>query len=331
MHSLSVFKKVCLSLFLIQAGVTFKITAESFRVHQTHELTVSAAGESNTIKAGINDAVVLILPEDKSFIQGIEISIKVPQIVASWHDSVAWSFYDGIDPLPSADIIDYSGTRSSVGTFNALSLNLQIPLSEKNTIKKTPYAFYVKDIPAVSGNKLFFRLQLAMKGVPDEISEAQFEITAKPILIEKGRLVITVAPPSDASLQPYTAFIDGSAVKLDKKGIVLDCGVHNISLVSDFYRNELRTATIEQAKTTTMLITFRDITPMILITAPSDAIIYFDETKMENTKSPFSVQQGEHTVRFVVGDYEVVKTVNAVNGCSYTVSITVDATVSESQ
>ena len=111
---------------------------------------------------------------------------------------------------------------------------------------------------------------------------------------------------------------------------MLDAGVHNISIVSDFYRNELRTVTIEQAKTTSLNIKFRDIAPTVIITAPSNTVIYFDDKEIENTKQQFAVQQGEHKVRFVIGDYEVVKNITAVNGRSYTVDINIDAAVSES-
>src|SRR5574344_2214659 len=331
MNRIAFYRKMFCSLLVFQAGLFTTLSAESFRVNAVHTLPVSLSAEQTTIKVGINDSVILVLPDDRTYLQGIELSIKVPQVVASWKDSVAWSIYDGVSPQPSTDCIDYTGTRTVVGTFNSLSLNLQIPLSKKNTIKKSPYEVYVKDLPAIIGNTVFFRLQLAMKGVPEEIFDAEFEMTAKPILVDKGRLVVSVAAPADTTLQPYTAFIDGTATILDKNGIVLDCGVHNISLVSDFYRNELRTVTIEQAKTSSVQITFRDITPMLLITAPLDAVIYVDEEKISNTKNPFPVSQGDHTVRFVIGDYEVVKTVKTVKGRSYTVSVSIDATISESQ
>lgn len=326
-------QKKTLSLLAALAVCTcLQTAAETFRVHETMVLPVNVTGAPAVVKPGINDAVIIALPEDRTFIQGIELSIKVPQIVASWHDSIAWSFYDDINPIPTEKYIDYSGTRSTLGTFNALSLNIQVPLSEKNTIKKSPYSFMVKNIPQEIDGKLFFRLQIAMKGVPEEISSEHFEITAKPILIDKGRLVLSVAAPAgDALLQPYTAFIDGKPFIPEKKGLVVDSGVHTLSIVSDFYRNEVRTVTIEQAKTTALLVTFRNITPLVVVTAPSDAVIYFDNEKIENTKEPFPVTQGDHTVRFVIGDYEVVKTVSAVNGRSYTVSVTVDAAVSESE
>lgn len=305
--------------------------AETFRVHQTIVLPVKVNEESVPIKAGINDAISIEMPPDMSFVQGIELYIKVPQIVASWHDSVAWSIYNEISPSPTEKNIDYTGTRMIVGTFNSLSLNIQVPLKQKNSIKKNPYAFYVEEIPDVKGNKMFFRLQIAMKGVPEEIDDALFEITAKPILINKGRLLLKTEPPKDQKEEPYTVFIDEKLVDIPNEGLLIDTGVHNLSIVSDFYRNEMRTITVQQAKTYSLNVTFRDITPIIVISAPSNAIIFLDNNEIENKSVPFSVPQGEHKVRFVIGDYEVVKSVTAVNGRSYTVSLDIDATISETE
>ena len=318
---------------LMAALITTQIAgAETFRVHKTVVVPVSIDGSGATVTAGINDAVVLELPKDKTFVQGVELSVKVPQLITEWPDAVGWSFYNDIKPSPKESCIDYSGTRllEDTKTFgNSFSLSIQIPLSEKNTIKPSPYATLLKRVPELVDNKLFIRFELGMKGVPDEIGDCLFELTAKPILIDKGRLLLSVEPPANAAMQPYSAFVDGKAVSFDQKGMLLDSGIHTVSLVSDFYRNEVRTVTIEQAKDARLHVAFRDIAPTVLITAPSGTVIFFDDNKIDNNKEPFAVQQGDHTVRFDVGDYEVVKSITAVNGRSYTVSITVDATVTE--
>lgn len=306
--------------------------AESFRVRKTHLVSVGAAGGSETVRTGINDALVLMLPEDRTFIQGVELSFKVPQIVASWRDSVAWSVYNDISGTPKENRIDYNGTRATVGTFgNSLSLNLQIPLGEENAIKKSAYATLLDIVPDTSKGFVFLRLQLAMKGTSEEITDAKFEITVKPILINKGKLAITVAPPSGTELKPYTAFVDGKSWSHGAESELIETGVHNISLVSDFYRNEVRTITIEQAQTTVVAVTFRDITPTLRIAAPEGTVLFLDGRQQPVSPEPFFITQGEHSIRCIVGDYEIVKTITAMNGRSYTVALTMDAAVLEDE
>lgn len=324
-----------LRFLLFSAGIlllAFQAHAvESFRVHKTVLVPLSATGESQTVEACCNDAVAVILPEDKTYIQGVEISVKVPQIVAEWHDSVAWFIYTGIQPHPTEKRIDYSGERVHTGTFGvSLRKTIQIPLLKNNTIKRDAYSEYLQLIPPEEDGMIFFRMQLAMKGTPNDLTAAKFEITVRPLFIDKGQLHLTTKAPDSAEVQPYTVFIDGKSVS-DIEGMLLDTGVHTLSLVSDSYRNEVRTFTVSQAKTTDLTVQFRDITPLLLIAAPEGTIVFIDGENVENLKEPVAVPQGEHSVRFVIGDYEVVKQVSAVNGRTYTVSVNLDATISESE
>ena len=84
--------------FLLLTACTF---AEDFRVHKTNLLGAETEGKNQSVSVGINDSVILALPQDMTFVQGLEITIKVPKIVTEWRDSVAWSLYEDISPVPS--------------------------------------------------------------------------------------------------------------------------------------------------------------------------------------------------------------------------------------
>ncbi len=318
--------------FIITVLSAASIGAESFRVHKTVMLPVFSTGEKNTVQAGINDAIAISLPEDMTFVQGIELLFKVPQEVAYWMDSVAWSLYNDISPAPTAENIDYEGQRITVGTFgNSLSLVLKIPLEAKNTIKKDAYSTYVDTIPDFLNNTVFTRLQLAMKGTSDALLESEFEVSARPIYINKGKLTLSVAPPADTELQAYTVFIDGNAVEFDEAGLLLTPGKHTVNLISDAYRNEVRTFSVEQAKIIDLAIQLRDIAPTVRIAAPENSVIYLDDQQLEDISAPIPVTQGNHIIRFNIGGYELIKTVSAVNGRTYAVSINLDASISEEE
>lgn len=309
--------------------------AESFRTKKTHIIELSSSEETGSVKAGINDFLCFKLPDDMTFVQGIEISFKVPQIVASWQDSVAWIIYDNISPEPSQDCIDYYGTKLRTGTFgNSIGYKIQVPLFSKNTIKKSKYAFYLETVPDISKNFIYARLLLAMKGVPDEIFYSEFSVNAKPIFIDKGRLILDLkGPDGDDEVKEWTAFIDEKNIDSQElgngKGLLLDTGSHTISLVSDSYRNEVRTVNIEKAKDTVLKINFRDITPSVRIQGPEGTKVYLDGELIENPDTLLSVSQGEHVFRFILGDYEVLKKVKTINGRSYNIAVNFDATITE--
>ncbi len=318
-----------LGLALSSTGSLF---AEQFRVHSCVTLPISAEGQKTSVKAGINDAVLIELPEDRTFIQGIEISFKVPTIVATWHDSVAWSFYQDIKPSPVQGQIDYSGTRGKTGTFgSSLSLNLQVPLSANNSIKKDPYSHYIEQIPSIVNGKIFLRLQLVMKGTDDEIYKAKIEVSGKPIFINKGKLVLKTSRPAGDDAKPFSVFVDGKSTELPEKGLFLSPGMHDISLVSDYYRNEVRTVNIEKAKVSTLNVAFRSTTPLVRIVSPGGTKVTLDNEPLVEIKDPIEVSQGDHVFRFAVGDYEVVKTITALNGHSYTVSVFIDAKIEDEE
>ena len=324
-------KKVFRNVFCVFFCICIPAAAESFRVSKAESVTVSIESPEAKADLGINDALVMFMPKDLTFIQGIEIEIKIPQIVAEWRDSMAWTLFDKIRPAPDSSRIDYSGDRLMLGTLpQRLSWTVDIPFTSINSLKETPYASKLNIIPDVSSGYLFLRLQQAMKGVPDEFGDAKFDISVKLLLIDEGKLFVKLSGPAKP-LKPYSVFVDDKPVTLLAGGNMFSPGVHTVSVISDYYRNEIRTVRIEQAKTCVLPITLRDIEPTLQITAPENARVFFDNAEIKSRDNPFVVTEGEHTVRFVIGDYEVIKTVNAVKGRSYTAALTIDAAISEEE
>lgn len=308
------------------------IHAENFRTHSTKIISLENSFDKKNVQASINDSVVVKVPEDKTFIQGIEINIKVPKVVAEWRDSVAWSLYSSITPQPDEQFIDYKGIRNETGTFDTLSLNLLVPLEKNNNIKKDVYSHITDAIVDKENGFVFLRFQLIMKGVSDSLLNAKFSVSAKPILIDKGFLSLKPIAPTEKQIEPYSVFVDGKQVDNDiitKEGIITDTGDHNISIVSNSYRNEVRTVTVEQAKNTQVNFTFRDIKPIIRLVAPENTKIIFDGQEYKAPIEPFHTSQGDHTIKFIIGDYEIVRSLTVSNGRSYNVAINLEAQITE--
>ncbi len=322
--------KKAFSLMLLAFCGIFLLKAEPFRVRKTNLIAIDSLFEKKSVEADVNDAVVIKLPEDKTFIEGIEISIKVPKIVAEWRDSVAWSLYSGISPVPDAKLIDYSGTRAEVGTFGeSLSFNIKVPTKKNSSIKSDAYSYMAQMIPANADGFLFFRLQLAMKGSSDSISKSKFSVCAYPILSNEGKISLAINSPENEDEKEFTVFVDGKQSELGKKDILVPAGSHNVNIVSGSYRNEVRTVSVEQAKTSSIEISLREIKPIIRLIAPEGTKIAFDNDEYTAPVEQFYTTSGDHTVKFIVGDYEITKTVSALDGRSYNISVNIDATIEE--
>jgi hypothetical protein len=89
----------------------------------------------------VNDALVIKVPKEPVFLQGLSLEVKIPPEVAEFRDSVAYVLYTDVKPQPTEKTIDYQGNRIFINTFpTRLSCNLLIPLVDSVELKETPYS-----------------------------------------------------------------------------------------------------------------------------------------------------------------------------------------------
>lgn len=324
----AILKQIIFSLFVLN---TFTLSAESFRVSKVHTVSIPQDYSSEaTAKLGINEAVAITLPEDKTFIEGLEIKFDIPDTVATWMDSIACSVYANIKPVPSSVQIDYNGTKAYVSTLpGKLSWVLQIPIKKENSIKSNNYTTKVDTIISPDNNIIFLRLQPVMKGIPEETLNSIIPITIKPILSKKGQLELKIKSP-DANTKNCTVFIDDSIVTVpENKKILIETGIHNISIISEAYRNEVRMVRIDQAKTTSLTVEMKSIEPTLLITVPDGTIVFLDDEKCTTIGSEFVISEGEHKIKFKFGDYEMIRSITAIKGKTYSANFSLDLQITE--
>lgn len=312
--------------------LSWGLNSETFRVSKVHSIPVAQDTTSeNTVKLGITDALAISLPEDKIFIEGLELKFDIPESVAYWMDSVACSVYANINPTPKPSQIDYSGTRAYVSTLpGKLSWVLQIPFSKENSIKSNKYTTKVDNVIEPQNNIIFLRLQPVMKGVPEETMNAIIPITVKPILKDKGLLNIKLHESEDENkVLPCTVYIDDNPVDIEKDKLLLNTGIHNITVISESYRTEVRTVRIDQAKITEVAVELRSIEPTLLITAPEGTVVLLDDEPCTVFGKEFVVSEGDHKIKFSIGDYEITRSISAIKGKTYTANFSLDVQISE--
>lgn len=324
------FNKLLFSFFFLGLA---SLNAESFRVSKVHELSVLTdySSETNTTEGiGINEALAIKLPDDQTFIEGLELKFEIPETVATWMDSIACSVYANIKPIPTTSQIDYTGTRAYVSTLpGKLSWVLQIPLKSENSIKSNNYTSKVDTILSPENNIIFIRLQPVMKGIPEETLNSVIPITVKPILSKKGQLELKLIS-NEKKTKPCTVFIDDSIVNLPANNkLLIESGIHNISIISEDYRNEVRMVRIDQAKTTSLTVELKSIEPTLLITVPDGTIVYFDDEKCTTIGNEFTITEGEHKIKFKFGDYEMTRSITAIKGKTYTANFSLDLQITE--
>ena len=318
-----------LTSLLFAAGSA--VFAESFRTSSLHYAAVEQELGFEVQKSlGTNESLAIKLPENNRFIEGIEIKFDIPEDVAYWQDCVACSVYNQVSPEPSENQIDYSATRLFVSTLpSRLSWVLQIPLKKTNLLKENQYTTLM-DVSDFSDGFIFVRLQPVMKGVPEETLAAKIKTTIKPIISDQGELTVQLATNTGKKIEQTTVYVDDKLVTLPKNNtILLDKGVHNVSVTSASYRNEVRTVRIDQAKTTELKIELKSIEPAIFVTAPEGTEIFFDDKPFKTLGKEVTVSEGEHKIRFSIGDYEIVRNLTVTKGKTYKINCSVDLLIEE--
>ncbi|MCR4734912.1 MAG: hypothetical protein K5829_07915 [Treponema sp.] len=331
MHTALINFKSKLFLSVSIFTIAFSLHAETFRISELKIANITQNPEcEEIIKVGLSDAAAIFLPEDKTFLQGIEIKLDIPENAAVWRNLLACSIYDKITPFPSTEQIDYSGTCFYHAIVpSKLSWILQIPFQADANFKTNQYITKVDTPPDCTKNFLYFRLYPAMKGISDDILDSIITVTVKPILSDKGKFNYSLTT-EDEELQPCSIFIDDTSYDFsDKNSILLDTGIHNISVISEFYRTEVRTVRIEQAKTTELQIEMKSIEPTMLITAPSGTSVLLDEEEFTTFGKEFIISEGDHKLQFSIGDYEIIRTISAIKGKTYKINFLMDLQISE--
>ena len=335
-------KSIFSFLFIVLACTCLSsLYAETFRVAQCHIIELSEdTSFSATKKIGLNDAVAVYIPEERLFLEGIEFKMDIPEDIAMWRDCCGAYIYDGIRPAPKAQQIDYSGSKIFFGVVpGKLSWILQLPLTKTAQFKTNQYTKTIETIPSAQGNFVFLRLQQIMKGVPDEVMNGKITITVRPILSDKGLLKIKLTTPDvseqkeDIPEENISIFIDNNPYLAQdaQKGFVLGTGVHNVNVISENYRTEVRKVRIDQAKTTELEISLKSIEPTVIITAPEGATVYLDDEMFEDLGKEVVIPEGDHKIRCGIGDYEIVRSLSVTKGRSYKVNLTIDLQISEDE
>ncbi len=327
------YKRVSLFLLVFLLCSHFVFT-ETFRVRGVVIKEFSENSGSQTIDLGMNEALYIQVVDDIQFLQCIELKVTIPAILAEYGGAVAYSFYDNISPTPSERRIDYSATRLHIGTFsNRLTYYIQVPLTNDFEKKDDPYTTTVSLNTEEQLKEFFFRVHIVMKGIPDGLFDSSLKVEIRPVLADKGLLNLSVLYPPEFKGEdikpPFIIFIDEVMTDFTGDSIPLPVGKHHVTVSSEHYRNEVQTFVIDKAKETHVEIQLQDIAPLLAISAPENTRFYLNDVEYKNFSKPIVVSPGMHQLRFTIGDYEIIRSVEVMNGRTYAINVALDIDVTE--
>lgn len=322
---LRLYAALCLLSILSPLG------AETFRTTLKGSVEVSPLKpEGKSLTLTYIDAVLVTLSPESAFLRGIEVELKVPQVYLKYRSSVGMSLYNGIKEIPKPGVVDFQLERLA---FEIIPAKLQavyhIPTRQRHGLKTSPYVTVPTGIVQPQTFPLLIRLMPLIKGLSEEIETMEFGLTIRPIIADEGALKLRIRTPDSKKDKPFTVLIDDMVIPDFSKEQILQSGEHHLSIISEDYRSESRTFIIERARTLDLAVDLRDTTPILQFEAPDNTRVYLDEDLISNLHQSKTIEPGEHTVRFQVGDYSVVKQLTIEKGKTYKIVLTIDVSINE--
>ncbi|MDR3122163.1 MAG: hypothetical protein LBU16_00070 [Treponema sp.] len=305
--------------------------AEQLRVFNAGNILVSLdrpGGDS--VNLSYTDAAGILLDQETRFFRGIEIELIVPQTYLAHRGSLALALYANLDKTPDPGIADLEAQQISMEPIpNKIQIVYQIPIRPGHGLRNSPYAALPVGIAPPESFPLLFRILPAIKGLSEEVEIMSFRLSVKPILSDEGAVRIVPRYPEHLARRPFTTLIDDEVVERPQDTRLLKEGEHSLVIISDDYRNESRRFVIERGKILELSIALQDTIPLVYFEAPDNALIFFDNEPVDNSRQPFSAAPGLHEVRFQMGDYTMVKPLTIRRGKTYRVALAVDVSISE--
>jgi len=304
--------------------------AESIRTLVMGEIELSAENaEGSAVKLDYNGSALIRLGRGSRYFRGIELELSAPQSWLAHRGSLAMEVYAELDRVPAPGINDLEGRRIAFDPLpNKIKIVYQIPVRASHGLRTTPYATVPVGTTLPASFPLLFKLMPIVKGLSEEIENMPFTLTARPILGDEGAVRLNFRYPSQLRDKPFTVLIDDVVVGNPAEEMLIKEGEHHLVVLSDDYRNESRRFMVERAKRLDITLELQDPTPLIIFEAPENARIFLNNNPVRDS-GPVAVEPGVYEAKFQVGDYTLTKTITALRGKTYRVSLSVGIDIEE--
>jgi len=318
-----------LAIFLLFPNIWLQAQVESFRTVVEGTVEVFPGSAETPVSIGINSSVIINLGVDVRFLRGIELEITAPQGWLPYRGALVMMMYNNINPQAASGISDLVGNRIAFEPLpSRLRIIYQIPIRNQHGLRTTTTVSVPSSIAQPATFPLMFRLMQVTKGLPDSFEQMRFSLVARPILSDEGAVRIVPRFPPQLRNRPFTVYINDNIITNISEQIVLREGENHLVVLSEDYRNISRRFVVERARVIDLIIEFQDPTPIIIFEAPQNAQIFLNNS-LVRSRDPVTVEPGTHEVRFQVGDYTVIRTLNIQRGKTYRVAMAIDLTIHE--
>ena len=324
--------KLSLLFILLSSVISY---SENIRGPVINIINSETLSSSDTAEFDISpEELFAVSPGYSNIPDKISIEIRSSETIKQFRDSFSLYSYTNVSPQPSKDNKSYTGNYSDSSLIpDRTRFFIDIILSKNISGNRAVKGTEIIDFSNLKTDKPFmFTILPVMKGVPDYLFSEKFRIKIKAYWPEQGNITLKVfktEPDSSdkTEIDDYNLFIDGNSIS-KTENIVLNTGIHSLSVKKDGYIEHTENIAVKTNETKNIDIVLVKNNPVLSFFAPDESILYIDGN-IQNSRKITTLEPGEHTVLFKLGDYSLSRKINLDEGKKYTVNLLLDIEVKE--
>lgn len=304
-------------------------------VEQVDTLEITA-GSAKRFALGMNDLGALNIEGDARFLRGVQLEIQVPGSAQEFPGSFALYVLRDVSPEPEPTVMTLQGTRVALEPIPLGSrFFYSVPAVADHQLRSTVDARVAPTPLGIDAYPLVFSIIPVMKGITPAAAEGRFIVTARPLLLDRGALRLSIITPegeeireAQGAFRNFSLSIDGEEVDYTGEDIVLDTGLHRLSLESRVFENETVTFGVERGTIAEMTIELERPKSEITVDAPQNAELFVNGIPW-NRNEPLSLDPGDHTILFELGDFSVSRRFQVEPKKDYEIVLSLDIMIRE--
>ncbi|MDX9799863.1 MAG: hypothetical protein RBT69_00855 [Spirochaetia bacterium] len=261
----------------------------------------------------------------------IQLEIRLSEKLREYPSTFALFVYNNITPVPSNEISSYNG--NSVKYFILpdksryyIELFFTAKPSRNDILPGTE--ILIPDDFKKSFFPLLMTVLPVMKGIPDALLDENIRIKAVFFYQDKGDLTINVFEDKKNrtdKISDFTLFIDNKSYD-NAENINLSTGIKKIRIEKEGFLPFEQSVVINRNEKSTVSVVLVKKMPQVVILAPAEAEVFIDGN-LTSQKELTTLNEGEHTIIFKLGQYSLSRKLNLENGKKYTVNLLLDIDV----
>jgi hypothetical protein len=206
------------------------------------------------------------------FLEGVRISVRVPDALREIAGNYVFLFYKRISPAPSRSQTTYQGLETGNAILsNRARISIDLNLGAVREPLSLPLS--LGDFP------LLITLVSMSKATPQAVENIPFAVRVSPLWSNRGRVELFLSGDPVGSSE-LSSWIDNERVPYAGQALLLPAGVHNIRASVPGYREITRSFAVNSTQTVRVELPFARQLPGLLFEAPAGTQICLDGEKI---------------------------------------------------